>query len=101
MAARGEHRRRPLRLRRRRSSRARESSGQGRPQHEQRDDDQRAHDERDVAAALDLLTERVESHTTTVPTGWPEAGKGNFMESLLVKRADGVVTCTLNRPAKK
>ena len=46
----------------------------------------------DVAAALHLLPERVEAHAATV------AADGS---DLLVERADGVVTLTLNRPEKK
>src|SRR5262249_57570556 len=74
-----------------RSSRARGSPRERGPQDEQRDDQQRDRDERDVAAAAHLVAERVEAHAATVTR----------MNSLLVERADGVVTCTLNRPDKK
>ena len=62
--------------------------------------EQRDHDEHDVAAPLHLLPERVEAHADTITR--PAGSLGcRLMESLLIERSDGVVTCTLNRPEKK
>jgi len=61
-------------------------------------DGQRGCDEEDVRTALDPLPRRIESHGVIM---YRRVMTTNAFETIIVERVDGVVTVTLNRPAKK
>lgn len=63
-----------------------------RPGDERRNDDERAADDGVIAGSLNALASRIESHWSSIVVA---------METLEVLRQDGVVTVTMNRPAKK
>src|SRR4051794_39335742 len=67
------------------------SADQG-PEHEEGDDSERDRDQHVVRCPAALLAERVESHSVIIVPR---------METIVVERAEGIVTVTLNRPERK
>jgi len=63
-----------------------------RPQHQGNNDHKRRTHNKKVAGSLDALAMRIESHALSIVF---------YMETLEVFRENGIVTVTMNRPAKK
>ena len=63
-----------------------------RPHNEYRNDDEGTDHDRVVTGALDPFAVRIETHLASIV---------DLMEALKVLRQDGIVTVTMNRPAKK